>query len=177
MDTESTSQAQIVRGRGPWAMSDILKLPNTQELITVLGADELQYAFSEYLTIHPSPEPIVAKDIIARVYAMVGWPEPTFTNLYKWARDPPTDEPWPEALFAWRVKRYLEGRDCKAVDWTLIDYYRLSTAEERRYSRVIALERYQFVIEILERMLRATPVKTLANFKNRPEHLLGSGWF
>ncbi|KAI1376847.1 hypothetical protein F4677DRAFT_459607 [Hypoxylon crocopeplum] len=152
MGSEVASKEQHLREVGPWDISDILKLPSAQEIIVRLGEKELRAAFDEYVELHPSPEKIVAEDHTARVFAMVGVPEPTYTNLYKWARDPPTDEPWAEALFAYRVKRHLESRDCEAVDWTYTEYYSLPTTEERRCYREVSLERYRSVLQILERL-------------------------
>ncbi|KAI1213822.1 uncharacterized protein F4807DRAFT_456370 [Annulohypoxylon truncatum] len=136
MESTIVSKEQFSRG-GPWEMSDILKLPNMQDVLEVLGKENTQAYFDEYVTLHPSVEPISAKNILPHVLEIVGGTEPTYTSLYKRARDPPTDEHWAECLFAYRMKRYLESRECMAINWrsTL-----LHNPEERRDSRAIAWE-------------------------------------
>lgn len=167
MGSDVTSHRQGLQGDGPWDISEILKLPSTNELIAVLGEKELKFAFDEYLELQPSRDPIAAEDYVARIVAMLGWPEPTYRTLYKGARDPPTDEPWPEALFVYRVMRHLESNKCKAASWVAVDYYRLPSEEERRRARVVAKERYKLVLEILARLQEDRHNKALASIEQK----------
>ncbi|KAI1396363.1 hypothetical protein F4819DRAFT_135966 [Hypoxylon fuscum] len=153
-NTESsvTSNGKTVNSDGRWDLFYLLRLRSTKGLIEVLGKPELEYAFDEYVKMHPSFDTIRADHIYPRIFAMLSWPEPTFLSLLNSAREPPTDEPWAEALFCWRVKRHLESRECTAVDWTAVDYYALPSVEDRRSARATNLERYKLILALLERL-------------------------
>ncbi|KAI0169097.1 hypothetical protein GGR52DRAFT_553731 [Hypoxylon sp. FL1284] len=133
-------------------LSDLVNLASAEELINVLGISDLQFAFDEYVQLKPSLDAVEAHTKASQIFAMLSWPEPTFHGLNKWARDPPTEEPWAEALFCWRVKRHLESAECTAVAWGTIDYYGLRSNEERRNARMVNLGRYRLVLQILERL-------------------------
>ncbi|KAI0898603.1 hypothetical protein F4806DRAFT_494264 [Annulohypoxylon nitens] len=153
MQSEVVSKEQFSQG-APFDISEILKLSSMQDVLEVLGKDEIQMYFDEYVTLNPSPEPISAKDILPEVFKIVGEPEPTYTSLNRQARDPPTDEPWAEALFAYRLKRYLEKRECTAVDWRSVYHSTSATRTGSRSHKAIALERYGITLIILERLQR-----------------------
>ena len=164
------TKEQVLQGDGPWEISDILKMISiTQELITVLGEKELRFAFDEYVEQRPSPSPIAAADYQAGVYAMLGEREPQPTDLYRWVRDPPTDEPWAEALFVYRVLRHLESRYCPAVDWKSVDYWVLPTKEDQRRYRVESLDRHGRALVILQRMQEDRFQRTLKGVEKKIE--------
>ncbi|OTB02003.1 hypothetical protein M426DRAFT_13995 [Hypoxylon sp. CI-4A] len=147
------TREDVLKGDGPWDMSVILKLPIVEEIMDVLGTEPIYQAFKEYMRLHPSHDPIKAQKYLGHVFAILGEPSPTYTTLFKRAYFPPTDEPWAECLFCWRVKSYLEGRDCNAVNWETTDYYAAETTdEEKAESDAIDLQRYSFILEILERL-------------------------
>ena len=160
-------QEQFLQGEGPWNVSDILKIPSAQALVAVLGEKHLQHAFDEYAGLRPSTESIPAKDYTSRIFAMTGEREPNPTDLYRWVRDPPTDEPWAEALFVYRVIRRLESPHCSALDWKPVDYWTLPTVEDQRRSRGVLLERYEFVLQILERFQDDRYKKALASVEQK----------
>lgn len=159
----NTASDKTLLGAGPCDPSDMLELPNAEELMEVLGKEELGYLFNEYVELHPSLDPIKAGYLLARIYTMLSWPEPTFDTLLKWSRNLPTEEPWAEALFCGRVKLYLESSRCAAVVWKPIDYSTLPTKEERLNARIINLKRYRFVLKVLERLQEDRGRKALAN--------------
>ncbi|KAI1093500.1 hypothetical protein F5B19DRAFT_491341 [Rostrohypoxylon terebratum] len=168
MEQVVVTKEQFSQG-GPFEISDILKLSSMQDVLEILGKEEIQMYFHEYVTLHPLQKPISAKEILPDVFAIVGGPEPTYTSLYRQARDRPTDEPWAEALFAYRLKRYLEKRECTAVNWRSV--YHADTAggssdrttalrpREGTSHRTIALERYGVTLIILERLQRERHLK------------------
>ncbi|KAI1763902.1 hypothetical protein GGR53DRAFT_466898 [Hypoxylon sp. FL1150] len=152
MGSSIPSAEKTLQGDGPWPISNILRLPSTEELIEVLGRSELQFAFNEYVERHPAFNKIDARRYTARIYAILSWPEPTFHRLSESAKGKPTREPWDEALFCWRVKRHLESSECTAVDWETIDYYALPTAAKQREARELNVERYGYILRLLERL-------------------------
>ncbi|KAI1461706.1 hypothetical protein F4805DRAFT_476221 [Annulohypoxylon moriforme] len=145
------SKDQFSQG-GPWEMSDIMKLSSIHDIVEILGKKSIQSFFDEYRTIQPSLEPIVAQDILPNVFAIVGGTEPTYTSLYRQAKNPPNEEPWAESLFAYRMRRYLESRECTAITWRSLDYYTVHDRTESRTNRAISLERYGIILIILERL-------------------------
>ncbi|KAI0890681.1 uncharacterized protein GGS22DRAFT_184029 [Annulohypoxylon maeteangense] len=153
MDSTVLSKETFMQG-GPWEMSDIMKLSNIQDILEVLGKTSIRLFFDEYVSLHPSLEPIVAKDILPDVFSIVGESEPTYTSLYRRANDPPTNAHWAEGLFAYRMKRYLESRECMAITWRSLEYYTIRDPGEIRTNKAILLERYGIILIILERLQR-----------------------
>ena len=160
-------KGQSLQEDGTRDIAQILKIPSVQELIAVLGEKQLQFAFDEYVELRPSIETITAKDYTPRVFAMLGENEPNPTDMHRWARDPPSDEPWAEALFVYRVKGHLESRDCPAVDWKPVDYWTLPTVEDQRHHRAVWLEQYGFVLQILERLQEGRYQKALTDVQQK----------
>lgn len=127
----------------------------------------VKFAFDEYLEQRfDITDPIVVKDYLPRVFAIAGHPEPTYDSLFRLAKNPPTDEPWAEVLFAFRVKRHLESRDTQAVECQAADYWLLDDAE-RRNARAEDLKRYEFVLSVLRRMQENRQAKILADLQKR----------
>ncbi|KAI0839114.1 hypothetical protein F5Y06DRAFT_295731 [Hypoxylon sp. FL0890] len=154
MEPPPAPNAWPFKTNGPWHISLILNLPNIQDVIAVLGKEPIQAAFEEYTHLHPSPNPVAATTYAAYIHDMLG-SHPSTEGILHAATD---NEPWAEALFAHRVKTYLESAECTALAWSYADYYHLDLirsrdAEERRWYRyAVVMERYYFALVILERL-------------------------
>ncbi|KAI5863950.1 hypothetical protein GGS23DRAFT_620842 [Durotheca rogersii] len=161
MEPEKISEKYHFQGDSQRDIPPILRLKG-RERLEVRNELFIKITFDEYHTnICGSLEPIAAKDYVAGVYAILSEPLLDFADLHQWARDPPTKEPWAEALFVHQVKQYL--CDLSVSDWKPATLNDLDvTDEERRNSRVVDLMWCEFVLEILERMQRDRYIDMLA---------------
>ncbi|KAI1085570.1 hypothetical protein F5B20DRAFT_7486 [Whalleya microplaca] len=124
-------------------LAKMLQLSSTKAVTDLISSDSIQFAFNEYVDLHLAAHPLTRKDPQKRAVYILTDPPPTYHNLYRWARDPPTDEPWCEVLFAWRVRNFLQSDECPEVGWGTAD------PKETRPYRLVDCERYGIVLEML----------------------------